>query len=106
MMSRRHQLFEERCGYSHIQSPFPRGCDRNTKNVEIATRLSRVVMHVLSDVPPSVPLRRAPLASVLACRELKPKLEFERLNGLRMRRARPVYSEEDDEKIFEEESFA
>ena len=51
VISRRHQLFENRCGCSHIQWPFPLGCNRNTKNVEIAIKLARVMMHVLTDIP-------------------------------------------------------
>ena len=84
MISRRHELFEGHCGQSNIQRPFPIDCDRNTKNVEIATRLSRVVMHVLTDVLPSVPQRGAPLVSALTSRKLKPKLESRRLERLRM----------------------
>ena len=52
VISRRHQLFEGRCGYSHAQWPFPSGCNRNIKNDEIALRLCRAVMHVLIDAPP------------------------------------------------------
>ena len=47
IVSRRHQLFEGHCGCSHDKLPFPRGCNRNTKNVEIAIKLCRVVTHVL-----------------------------------------------------------
>ena len=113
IVSRRHQLFEGQCGYSHIQRPFPSGCDRNTKNVEVATRLSRVVVHVLSDVPPSVPQRGAPLVSVLASRQHTPKCEsrrFERIRLLRRLRMRRTLREEDsedgDEESSEEESLA
>ena len=55
VVSRRRRSFERRCGYSHANGPFPRGCIRNTKNVEMANKLSRVVMHVFIDMPPSVP---------------------------------------------------
>ena len=42
-------------------------------------------MHVLTDAPPSVPQRGAPLVSVLTSRELKPKWEAKRLERLRKR---------------------
>ena len=57
-VSRRHRLFEKRCGCSQVEWPFPIGCSRGIKNVEIAIKSSRIVMHVLSDVPPSVPPKR------------------------------------------------
>ena len=58
VVCRRFQLFERRCGCSHDNWRFPRGCGRNTKNREIANRLSWIVMHVLIDSPPSVPPQR------------------------------------------------
>ena len=61
-------------------------------NVRIAIRLARIVVHVLSDVFPSVPLRGAPLVSAFRSRKLNPELEFKLLNKLRVRRARPVDS--------------
>ena len=68
------------------------GCNRNTKNVAIATRLCKVVMRVLADAPPSVPSRGAPLVSILTFRKFKPKWEARRLERLRVRRARRVSS--------------
>ena len=107
IVSRRHQLFEERCGYSQIQSPFPVGCDRNSKNVEIATKLSRVVMHVLIDVFPSVPNRGAPLVSALTSRKLKPKLEYRRLGKLKvLQMDRDLKRFEEGEESSKEESVA
>ena len=85
-VSRRHQLFDSRCGYSQIQSPFPVGCDRNIKNVGIAIKLSRVVIHVLTDVPPSVPNRGDPLVSALTSRKLRPNWERRRLERVRMKK--------------------
>ena len=38
-------------------------------NAHIAIELSRIVMHVLGDVPPSVPPRGVPLVSVLKTKE-------------------------------------
>ena len=114
VISRRHQLFENRCGCSHTQWPFPFGCNRNTKNVEIATKLARIMMHVLTVIPHSVPQRGVPLVSIFRSRELKPKWECERLNRLSMRRAARVRSDDgsgedvegDEEEFSEEESVA
>ena len=39
IVCRRHQLFDRKCGCSHVPWPFPRGCNRNTKDVEIAIGL-------------------------------------------------------------------
>ena len=47
-------------------------------DIEIATKLSRVVIHALRDTPPSVPQRGEPLVSVLKSKELKPKWERDR----------------------------
>ena len=55
VVSGRHHLFENQCGCSHTLLSFPFDCNKNTKNTEIAIRLTRVFIHVLSDVPPSVP---------------------------------------------------
>ena len=85
VVNRRHQLFESRCGCSQIESEFHSGCIKNTKNLEIAIRLSRTMIHVLTDVPPSVPQRGEPLVSVLTSRKRKPKWERARLRGLRKR---------------------
>ena len=83
------------------------GCDRNNKNVEIAIRLSRVVMHVLSDVRPSVPTRGAPLASALTSRKLKPKWEYRRLEKLRIQQMeRDLRRLEEGEESSEEGSVA
>ena len=114
MFSRRHQLFERRCCYSHVQWPFLVGRNEDTKNVEIAIKLSRVAMHVLNDVLPSVPQRGQPLVSVLRSRKFRPTWECERLSDLQMRRARRVGSdgssgegkEEDEEESSEEGSVA
>ena len=72
--------------------PFLRGCNRNTKDVEIALGSCKVVMHVLVGVPPSVPPMGAPLVSILASRGFKPKWEARRLERLRVRRVRCVRS--------------
>ena len=85
VVSRRHQLFEKRCGCSQVEWQFPSGCIENIKNLEIAIKLSRAVMHVLTDVPPSVPQRGEPLVSVLTSRKLKPKWERARLRRLKRR---------------------
>ena len=90
VVSRRHQLFERSCGCSQVPWPFPVGCNESTKNAEIATKLFRVVMDVLVDVPPAVPQRGAPLVSVLRTRVLKPKWERERRKILNKRRTRRV----------------
>ena len=124
VVSRLHQLFERRCGCSHVHLPYPIGSNANTitqnktnknnKNAEIAVKLSTVFVHVLTDVPPVVPKRGEPLVSILRSREIKPKWERERLGELRRRRARRVRggegsegnSEDDDGEPFEEESIA
>ena len=106
-------MFEKGCGCSHVQWPFPFGCNGNTKNVEIAAKLSRAMIHVLIDVPPSVLRTGEPLVPVFRSTELKPKWECERFNQLSMRRARHVEgqessgdSEDDEEESSEEESVA
>ena len=86
VVSRRHQLFDRRCGCSQVGYEFPSGCIMNTKNLLIATRLPRAMLHVLTDAPPSVPQRGEPLVSVLTSRKRKPKWERARLKGLRKRR--------------------
>ena len=85
VVSRRHQLSDRRCGCSQVEYEFPSGCTKNTKNLEIATRLSRAMIHVLTDAPPSAPQRGEPLVSVLTSRKRKPKWERARLRGLRKR---------------------
>ena len=86
VVSRRHQLFDGRCGCSQVESEFPSGRTKNTNDLDIAIRLSRAMIHVLADAPPSVPQRIEPLVSVLTSRERKPKWERARLRGLRKRR--------------------
>ena len=81
--------------------PFPGSCNRNTKNVYFAIKLRRMVMHVLSDVPPSVPPRSAPLVSVLSSRELKPRREACRLERLGVRRTRLYQFDVGSEEINE-----
>ena len=72
VVCRRLQLFERRCGCSHDGWQLPLGYGRNTNNREIAIKLSRVVMHVLTDMPPSVPPRVEPRVFVLTSRKRKP----------------------------------
>ena len=36
VVSRRHQLFEEHCGCSHVLWPFPNCCNKNTANGKVA----------------------------------------------------------------------
>ena len=77
------------------------------KNVEIAIMLSRVVVHVLSDVPPPVPKRGAPLVSALTSRKFKPKWEYRRFEKLRMLQMEHVLcranSDESGEEFSDEE---
>ena len=68
-----------------MQWPFPVERNRNTKKVEIAITLCTVVMHVLADVPPSVPNRGAPLVSALTSRKLRPNWERRRIERLRIK---------------------
>ena len=112
VVSRRHQSFEKRCGSSQVGWQFPIDCNENIKDIEIATKLARIVMHVLLDVPPPVPPRGEPLVSILSSRERQPKLERVRLRDLRRRRAGRMrsrggsgeFSEEDSEGGGEESS--
>ena len=83
-----HQAFENYWGGYCRQCPFPVGCNKNIMNVEIATKFSRVVIHALSDAPPSVPRRGEPLVSVLGSRKLKPKWERGRLRAHKRWRVR------------------
>ena len=85
VVSRRHQLVGGRCSCSQAVYGFPRGYARNANNLEIATKLSRAMIHVLTDAPPSVPQRGEPLVSVLTSRGRKPKWERIRLRGLKKR---------------------
>lgn len=55
---------------------------KNTKNTEFAIKLSRVVIHVLSDAPPSVPQRGEPLVSALRSRKFEPRWERTRLRKI------------------------
>ena len=73
VISHGYQTFEGHIGDVCKQRPFPDGCAKNAMNIEIATKLSRVVIHALRDTPPSVPQRGEPLVSVLRTKELKPK---------------------------------
>ena len=97
-----------------LDGRFPIGCIRNTKNLEIATKLSRIAMHVLSDVPPSVPQRGEPLVSILTSRKRQPRWERARLRRIRRRyiermmrrcdRSSEGWSEEGSESSGEESS--
>ena len=80
VVCRRFQLFDRRCDCSGdvvmSESQFPWDYhSRNAKNLEIATGLSRIVMHVLGDTPPSVPPRGEPVVCVLTSRTRKPVWE-------------------------------
>ena len=59
--------------------------NRNAKNLEIATGLSRAAMHVLTDAPPSVPPRGEPMVFVPTSRERKPHWERAQRKGIRKR---------------------
>ena len=85
VVCRRFQLFERRCGCSRDHWRFPRGCGRNIRNREIAIRLSWIVMHVLTDAPPSVPPRGEPMVFVLESRVRTPNWERERFRGIKRR---------------------
>ena len=108
VVNRRHQLFKNQCGCSHILWSFPFDCNENTTDTEITIKLSRVVIHVLSDVPPSVPQREEPLVSVLTSREFSPKWERERFKEPMRRRIRKwrrrAWSDKSDEDGKEETS--
>ena len=78
----------------HVRWPFLVGCNKTTKNGEFAIKLFRIAVHVLIDVPPSVPRRGGPLVSVLRSRNFKPKWACARINELSMRRARRARDEE------------
>ena len=54
-------------------------------------------MHVLKDVPPSVPQGGGPLLFIFRSREFEPKWGHERFRELRRRRVRRVRGEEDSE---------
>ena len=73
-----YKTFETYCGGNCRQWSFPVGCNKDIMNVEIAIKLSRVVVHALSEAPPPVPQRGEPLMSVLRSRKLKPMCERER----------------------------
>ena len=85
VVCRRFQLFERRCGCTQDNLRFLLGCGRSIKNREIAIRLSRIVMHVLTDTPPSVPRRGEPMVFVLKSRVRTPKWERERFRGITRR---------------------
>ena len=59
-------------------------------NEHIATKLSRLVSRVLSDISPSVPQRGVPLPSVLRSRKRKAKVENLRYITWRHRRGLTV----------------
>ena len=87
VVCRRNQLFERRCNFwgdvvilvSQSLDDFYR---RNARNIEIATGSSRIVMHVLTDSPPSVPFRGEPMVFVVTSRKRKPKWERARRKGI------------------------
>ena len=54
-------------------------------NWEFAIKLSRIAIHVLEDMPPSVPRKGEPVVFVLTSRVRKPKWERARLRGIRRR---------------------
>ena len=117
----RFQLFERRCGCSRDGSQLPWDFhNQNARGLEVATGLSRILMHVLTDAPPSVPPRGEPVVSVLTSRKRKPKWERARLRGIRRRYLEKMYrrdcrveremsgyvDESDGEESSEEESIA
>ena len=71
-------------------------------------------MHVLKDVPPSVPQGGGPLLFIFRSREFEPKWGHERFRELRRRRVGREWSDEsigedsedDEEEPSEEESIA
>ena len=65
--------------------------NRNAKNLEIATGLSRAAMHVLTDAPPSVPPRGEPMVFVLTSRKREPKWERARHKGIQKRYIERLY---------------
>ena len=48
-------------------------------NEKVVVSLVRTAIEVFRDVPPSVPPRDVPLASILTSLKLKPKQEFKRV---------------------------
>ena len=87
VVCRRFQLFGRRCDCSGdavmYESQVPWNYhNRNAKNLEIATGLSRIVMHVLRDMPPSVPPRGEPVVYVPTSRKRKPQWERARHTGI------------------------
>ena len=69
--------------------------------------MSRVVIHVLTDVPPSVPNRGVPLVSTLTSRKLRPNWELRRLERLRiLEMERDLRRFGEDEGSSEEESVS
>ena len=92
----RFQLFDRRCdciGDAVMsESPLPWNYhNRNAKNSEIATGLSRIVLHVLEDAPPSVPPRGEPMVCVLTSRVRTPVWEPARHNGIQRRYLEKLY---------------
>ena len=57
VVGRRHQLFEKRCGCSQVEWQFLSGCTKNTKNQDIAIRLSGTVIHVVGRTATGTPKR-------------------------------------------------
>ena len=64
---------------------------RKAKNLEIATELSRTVMHVLKDTPPSAPLRGEPMVFAFTSRKRQRKVERARLKGIQRRYREKMY---------------
>ena len=74
-------------------------------NREIATTLSRIVMHVWTDMPPLVPPKGEPMVFVLTSKVRKPKWGRARLRGIRRRdRAKEDYWKYFDGNVGEESS--
>ena len=86
VLGRHHQLLGGSWRNLHANWPYPEGCNRNTMNAHVATKLSGLVMHVLGDVPPSVPRRNVPLLSVLRSKTREAKQEYLRYIRWRHRR--------------------
>ena len=126
VVCRRFQLFDRRCEcsgdavVSESQLPWDYH-NRNARNLEVATGLSRIVMHVLRDTPPSVPPRGEPMVFVLKSRKRKPVWGRARHKGIQRRYLEKLYRrdrrlererrigyvvESDGEECSEEESIA
>ena len=79
VLHRGHQVAgyggQQRCKFEQVECPYPDGCNKNTMNELIATKVTRMMIGVLKDRPLSVPPRGVPLPSVLTTRLRKPKVE-------------------------------